>query len=278
MGVFHPQVVHFAIALLMVGVIFRVLSLVGKPSFVGPAAAALLTLGTLAAVAAAVTGIEAHRPVEQMPGLRPVIVAHERWGERTRNVFIVVLLIEMIGLALRTSPRARAVRIASAVVGVAGLLSLYKAAEHGGAIVYRYAGGVGIRSGDPRDVQRLLLAGLYQQALADREAGRAADAAALMDVAKQRFPDNVEVQLAVAESVLRDRKDATAALEVLRGMPPPTGNRVLRIRHGMLTAYALETAGQHDGAVATLQQLLVAFPNDARVKQRLDALQRGAAK
>ena len=96
MGVFHPQVVHFAIALLVAGVIFRVLSLVGKPSFVGPAAAALLTIGTLAAVAAAMTGIEAHRPVEQMPGLRPVIVAHERWGERTRNVFIVVLLVLMI--------------------------------------------------------------------------------------------------------------------------------------------------------------------------------------
>jgi hypothetical protein len=39
----------------------------------------------------------------------------------------------------------------------------------------------------------------------------------------------------------------------------------------MLTADALEAAGQRDGAIAVLQQLLTSLPN-ARVQQRLDAL------
>jgi len=39
----------------------------------------------------------------------------------------------------------------------------------------------------------------------------------------------------------------------------------------MLTADALEAAGQRDGAIATLQQLVAAVPN-ARVQQRLDTL------
>ena len=46
MGAFHPQVVHFAIALLIVGVLFRVVSLLGRPAWIGPAAAALLLLAS----------------------------------------------------------------------------------------------------------------------------------------------------------------------------------------------------------------------------------------
>ncbi len=57
----------------------------------------------------------------------------------------------------------------------------------------------------------------------------------------------------------------------LRGVTPPADSPFIRIRHGMLTADALEAAGQRDGAIATLQQLVAAVPN-ARVQQRLDTL------
>jgi uncharacterized membrane protein len=271
MGALHPQVVHFAIALLFVGVALRALSLRGRPAFAGPAAATLLILGTLAAVVAAYTGDAAHGPIEQMPGLRPAVEAHEQWGERARNIFVIVLLAEAAALVLRRSPRARYALIASTLIGVVGLGALYEAGEHGGEIVYDYAGGVGTRSGNPQDIGHLLRAGLYQQALADRSAGRPADAAALLDVAIGRFPADVEVQLARAESLLLDRKDAAAAIEALRTIVPPADNRAVRTRHAMLTADALEAAGQRDGAIAVLQQLLTSLPN-ARVQQRLDAL------
>ena len=90
MASLHPQVVHFAIALLIVGVLFRAVSLLGRPAFIGPAAATLLALGTVAIIVAALTGDAAHGPVEQMPGLRPAVMEHEAWGERARNVFIIV--------------------------------------------------------------------------------------------------------------------------------------------------------------------------------------------
>jgi uncharacterized membrane protein len=268
----HPQVVHFAIALLSVGVLLRAISLLGRPAFIGPTAATLLLLGTVAAVAAAYTGDAAHEPVEAMPGLRPAVMEHEEWGERTRNVFLIVAIVELLALAMRRSAKVRAIRIASTVVGVVGLFCLYEAGEHGGEIVYGYAGGPGIRSGDPEDVSRLLLAGLYQQAIADRKAGNAAGAAALVDQAAQRFPDDVEVRMLRAESLLVDRKDAGAALEALRAITPPADNRFHRIRHGMLTADALLADGQRDGAIATLQQLNTDLPNP-RVQRRLDELQ-----
>jgi Predicted membrane protein len=274
MGAFHPQVVHFAIALLFVGVLFRAVSWLGRPQFVGPAATSLLILGTIAAIVAAYTGDAAHGPVEQMPGLRPAVEDHEFWGNWARNIFIVVVVAELVALALRNSPKARYALLTSTALGVVGLGALYEAGEHGGEVVYGYAGGVGTRSGDAQDVGHLLRAGLYQQALADRMAGRAEGAAALLDVAAQRFPDDVEVQLARAESLLLDRKNTMAALDALRSIVPPADNRAVRIRHGMLTADALVAAGQREGAIATLQQLLAAVPSP-RVQQRLDKLKAG---
>jgi uncharacterized membrane protein len=278
MGVFHPQIVHFAIALLAVGVGFRALSLLtrNRIQFISPAAATLLMLGTVAAALAALSGDAAHGPVEAMPGLRPVVTDHEQWGEWTRNIFFVVFIIELVAIALRQSALVQYALIASTVVGIVGLFALYEAAEHGGEIVYDYAGGIGTRSGDPEDVSHLFLAGLYQQALADRQAGRSQEAARLLDQAAARFPDDIEVKLAQAESMLLDRKDANGALSALQSTRPPADSRPLKVRHAMLTADALVASGQRDGAIAVLQQVLTEAPN-ARVQQKLDEMRKTTA-
>ena len=272
MAYYHPQFVHFAIALLVVGVVLRTLSLIGRPSFVAPAALTLLLVGTIAAGLAVQSGIAAHGPVERIPGVRDAVVEHETWGIRTRNVFYGVMALEAIALLLWRSPKRRIAHAASTVAGLAGLLCLYEAGEHGGHLVYRYAGGVGIQSGDPADVERLLLAGLYNEALVERKAGRPNEAAKLLSLAAERHPNDPDVQLAAAESLLVDKKDARAALGVLGRISPPQGNRALRIRHGMLTADALEAAGQREGAAAIVQGLVTEYPDVARLKQRLDSL------
>jgi uncharacterized membrane protein len=272
MAYFHPQLAHFAIALLVVGVIFRAISLAGRPAFVGPAASTLLAAGTLAAILSVQSGTAAHGPVERIPGVRAAVVDHEAWGIRTRNLFIVVVAIEAVALALYRSPRRRWAHMASTAIGVLGLLFLYEAGEHGGKLVYAYAGGVGIRSGDPADTERLLLSGLYNQAMAERKAGRAEQAAKLLALAGERHPNDPEVQIAAAESLLIDRKDPRAALEALRTISVAQDNRALRIRHGLLTADALEAAGQREGAAAVVKGLLTEYPDVARLKQRLDAL------
>lgn len=277
MAYYHPQFVHFTIALLVVGVLFRVVSLLGRPAWIAPAAFTLLAAGTLAAVLAAQSGTAAHGPVERIPGARQAVTEHEEWGERTRNVFILVIVIEAVAFALSRSPKRRVAYIASAVVGVIGLGSLYEAGEHGGALVYAYGGGVGTRSGDPNDVERLLLAGLYNEAQVERKAGHPDKASELLTLAGERHPNDLEVQLAVAESLLLDRKDAQGAIGKLRAISPPADNRSLRIRHGMLTADALEAAGQREGAAAVVQGLATQYPDVARLKQRLDALSKPKA-
>ena len=272
MAYYHPQFVHFAIALLVIGVLLRALSLAGRPAFAAPAAVTLLAVGTIAAALAVQSGTAAHGPVERIPGVRNAVVDHETWGIRTVNVFYGVIALEAVALLLWRSPRRRLAFAASTVAGLAGLFCLYEAGEHGGHLVYRYAGGIGTQRGDPADVERLLLAGLYNQALMDRKAGRPEDAAKLLAQAAERHPNDPEVQLTAAESLLVDKKDARAALALLGRIAPPQDYRSLRIRHGTLTADALEAAGQREGAAAIVQALVTEYPDVPRLKQRLDSL------
>ncbi len=275
MAYFHPPMAHFAIALLIVGVLFRALSLLRRPAFLDPAALTLLVLGTIAAMLAVKSGTAAHGPVERVPGARAAVVAHEEWGERTRNIFFVVLAIEASALVLRRSEKRRYALMASTIVGLVGVVFVYQAGARGGDLVYRYAGGIGIRSGDPADVERLLVAGLYHQAQLDRKAGKGPEANALIAQAAARHPNDQELQLAAAESRLLDRRDPQGALDALRKISPSHDNRVLRLRHGMLTADALVQAGQPEGAVAVLQALSTEYPEDARLKQRIEAVKSG---
>jgi uncharacterized membrane protein len=265
----HPVVVHFAIALLVAGAVFRWLSLTGRIKFASPAATSLLLVGTAAAFLAVKSGTAAHGPVERIPGVVDAVMRHEQWGDRAQYAFFLVALAELAVLLLARRGRERPAVIASAVLCLPAVFCLYEAAEHGGELVYSYAGGPGLRTGNPEDVGRLLVAGVYNQAQADRKAGRPGEAAALISAIAPRFASDPNVQIMAAESALLDRKDPAAALDILGRTAVPPDNARLRIRHGLLMADALEAAGRPDAARATLQQLASAFPDNGRIKQRL---------
>jgi len=272
-AVFHPQIVHFAIALLCTGVVFRLVSLTGKLTFTGPSAAVLLLAGTLAAVAAVKSGTDAHGPVERIPGARAAVTEHEEWGERTRNLFLAVAALEIVALVVRRRAWHRYVLFASAAVGLVGIGFIYEAGEHGGHIVYSYAGGVGTRSGDSADVDHLLLAGLYQRALLDRKEGNADDAASLFQELDRRYPDDPTIRLMAIESQLVDRHDPEAALAALREFAVPPDNRTVVYRTGLLRADVFDALHQPDSTRAVLEALLEKFPTNTRLKDRLAKLQ-----
>ena len=277
MAELHPQVVHVTIILALAGVAFRLLSLTGRAAWASPAAAVLLIGAAVSSIPSVQSGIDAHGPVERVPGARPAVVEHEEWGERARNVLLVLGAIELIGLALRKSPKEKLVHSAAAAVGLVAAFAVYEAGEHGGELVYSYAGGIGIRSGEPKDVERLLVAATYHQAQADRKAGRLDDAAGLIALTAKRFPADPEMQMFAAESLLLDQKNAQAALDALATVNPPEGNRILIGRKATLQADAYEAAGQKDQSIAVLEKTVAAFPSP-RMQQRLDALKGGGAK
>ena len=272
---FHPVIVHFAIGLAVAGVLLRWLWLSGRVGWAGPAAAALLLTSAVVVFAAARSGVDAHGPVERVPGSAQAVSEHEDWGNLAYRAFVVVGLLELLALALRSRGRAKPVLVASALVGLGGLYVLYEAGEHGGKLVSSYAGGVGIRTSAPEDVGRLLLAGLHHQAQLDRKAQRPEDAAALIELAARRFPADPGVQLTAAESLLLDRKDAAAAVAALERTSVPPDDRRLRMRRAFLLADAFESEGNKPAALSALEQLSAESPQNERLKKRIEQLRFG---
>lgn len=260
---YHPIVVHFPIVLTFVGVGARILWVFLKREWLSHAATALIVGAALGAMAAVKTGDEAHGPVERVPGSRDPVVEHEDWGKRSRNVLIGIALVELGALAL-SGTRQRAVRYLSAAGGLVAMFFMYETAEHGGELVYSYAGGVGIRTGDSTDVERLLLAGLYHQSVRDRTAGRASDAAVLIREMGRRFPNDTTVRVLAVESTLRDVRNPTAALATLDSVQPPKSSRTLYMNAALLRADALVAVGQRDSARAILTALTPDYPTSAR--------------
>ena len=268
-GFYHPLIIHFAIALSLVGTCFRIVSLTGRFPFTGPAATSLILLGAVSVVVAAWSGEDAHIAVEAMPGVATVVQAHQIWGERTRNIVLLFASVELLALIFARQDKERPFLLASGVLGIVSALCIMQTGKLGGDLVYAYAGGIGIRSEESEDVGRLLLAGLYHQAQLDKRAGWAANAAVLVEIAAQRFPTNAAVQVLAAESLLQDRHDAKGALTVLRKVEAPETDRRLRFRYGWLMADALESLGQTDAAQVTLQKLQTEFPDSERLRKRL---------
>ncbi len=271
---YHPIVVHFVIALAIMGVLFRWVSLTGKFAFTRESAAVLLILAALSSVVAAQSGSEAHERVQQIPGVAAQVNAHQDAGEDARDVLLVVGGLEVLGLLLmRRGQWRRWAEIASAIVGIAALGAVYVAGNRGGDLVYSYAGGPGLRTGDTLDVHRLLNAGLFDEAMVARRAHQPAVADSLIAQLARLNPGDADVQLVAAQSLLVDRKDPQAALAALDRIAVPDSEPFLAFRIAFARMNAFETAGMKDSARAVLEGLVKRFPNDARLKERLARMQ-----
>jgi predicted Zn-dependent protease len=152
------------------------------------------------------------------------------------------------------------------------LYFIYETGEHGGELVYTYAGGVGTRSGDPADLSNALVAALYHKARLDRDSGRAEDAARRTDELARLRPDDPTVRFLVVESKLRDRNDPQGALAELRMMQVAPDDPRLAPRRALLTSQAYVAAGQPDSAKAVLAEAARQFPNNRAVQDALAKL------
>jgi uncharacterized membrane protein len=273
---FHPQIVHFVVSLLFVGVAMRIVSLTGRLKFTNHAAATLRLIGTVAAILAVTSGTDAHGPVERIPGTRELVMQHEEQGKTTRNIFLAVAAIELLALGLaRKNTAARYARIAyfaSAIVGVIGCAELYEAAEHGGRLVYSFAGGPGLRTGDPKDVERLLVAGLYNQSRLDRKEKRFAQSASLVNELARRFPNDTTIRFLHAESLLLDSKDYRGALATVDSIGIAPTDARNRARQATLRGDIYLAMGKPDSARAALAPVVAAFPQNTRLKAKLDSI------
>ena len=272
-GPLHPQVVHFVVALGIIGVLFRIVSLSGRLTWTSPAAFVLIIIAAGASVVAAESGHQAHEWAEQIPGVRPAVQEHEELGEMTRNIFLLVGALELAGLALYSRPSVRrVVHAVSAIAGIAACIYLYEAGEHGGELVYNWAGGIGTRSGNPEDVRNLLVAGLYHESGVARKAGRFDEAARLMEEMARQRPDDPSIKVMAIDAGLQASHDTAGTMAQLDSMVIVDTLWRAGVARGLLQAQILAAMGKTDSARASLTALAARFPQSRRPKMALEKL------
>jgi predicted Zn-dependent protease len=175
---------------------------------------------------------------------------------------------ELLALGMRKKEKVRRLAlVGSALVGVGAAFTLFEAAEHGGELVYSYAGGVGTRSGKPEDITHLLAAGLYNAARADREAGDTTSAERLTEELARQRPGDPGVGFLVVRSLLIDRHDPAAAMASLDSLTLPPDNPRLVLQAGMLRSEVFVAMGHPDSARAALQAVLQKYPDNPMVQR-----------
>jgi uncharacterized membrane protein len=271
-GSFHPQIVHFVIAGAGLGIFFRWISLTGKLAWTDRAATALILIGTVAAWFAVTSGADAHGVAERIPGVAQAVRLHEDAGHDVRNVLLLIAALELVGLVPAVAKWRRLVLAGSAIVGVGGAYELYDVGKLGGELVYSYAGGVGTRTGDSTDVNRLVLAAMYDRAQLYRTQKNPDGAAQAFTELAARFPADPSVQLLAVESTLQDKKDFAGALAQLARIPAPPDSDRMRPRYEMARADAFIGMGQKDSARTILTALAARFPTSKRITDKLDKL------
>jgi uncharacterized membrane protein len=145
----HPAVVHFPIALLLLGLVLAVGAVFVRRWRLPWLAAVVLVAGALGSVVATVTGGEDEERVnESSPGTEQVLEAHEEWGETTRNVAVFAAVVA-VAAALTANIRAvgRALSVLTAVVAIFAAYSVAQAGHYGGELVYRHGAGVNTNAG-----------------------------------------------------------------------------------------------------------------------------------
>src|SRR5689334_8661543 len=130
-GSLHPQIVHFVIALGLVGVLLRLVSLVAGASWLSPAAATLILVSAGAAVAAVKSGDQTHENSGRIPGARLAVQHHELWGQRTRNVLLGVAGLEILTLLFASKAVGRPLRFLAAAGGVAAGVCIFMVGDLG---------------------------------------------------------------------------------------------------------------------------------------------------
>ena len=272
-GYFHPQIVHFVIAGLLIGCGFRWLSLTGKFPWADRPATILLVVGAIIAVFAVLSGTDAHELAERIPGVAKAVQDHEDAGHDVRNFFLIIALVECLALVPAFAKWRKWMLIASGLLCVWGAYDIYDVGRLGGVLVYSYAGGVGMRTGDSADVNNTVRSALYNRALLDRQQKNADAAAREFAELAQRFPNDPQVQLAAIGSMIQDKKDPAGALAALRAMPVPADSSRMWGRYQSARADAFEALGQKDSAKAVIGLMLKKFPDSQRLKARMQKLQ-----
>ncbi|MDP3683956.1 MAG: DUF2231 domain-containing protein [Ignavibacteria bacterium] len=141
----HPMIVHFPIALLIVGFLSEVAGLILKKEFFTKAAFYLLILGTLGVIAAYITGDIAGDGVSETGQLKNALKTHEHSAQLTLWLMAGAAVVRITLVWMKKFNGV--FKYAALALFLAGVLSIARTGYYGGELVYKHAAGVQLNSG-----------------------------------------------------------------------------------------------------------------------------------
>ncbi|MFA6107870.1 MAG: DUF2231 domain-containing protein [Candidatus Latescibacterota bacterium] len=138
----HPLIVHFPVALLVMAVFADALALAARRvTWLPSVATAIYVVGALGAWAAFLSGRQAAEGVLIPTAANALLTDHEDWAERTVWFFALLSLVRLV-VQWRRPAAPAAVRLGLLLAGLAGTFLVYQTGERGGQLVFQYGVGV----------------------------------------------------------------------------------------------------------------------------------------
>ncbi len=141
----HPMVVHFPIALLIIGFISEVTGAILKKEFFSRAAFYLIILGSLGVVAAYLSGNFAGDGITETGTLKQALETHESAAVLTIWLVSITALFR-VALVVFKKFRGTLQWVAVALFLVS-VLSIARTGHYGGQLVFKHAAGVRLELG-----------------------------------------------------------------------------------------------------------------------------------
>jgi len=136
----HPAVIHFALVLPVLALLFHLMALATKNSTYRRASNYMFFFGVIAVLLASLTGRLAGPDVAPLLSGegKELFREHMKMGYILAVFYILLLLLKILSIAIKN----RAFRAIMALLMIAGVTGLFVQAQHGGELVYKYAAGV----------------------------------------------------------------------------------------------------------------------------------------
>lgn len=136
----HPMIVHFPIALIIVGFLSDLVGLVTKRDFFSQAGLYMFILGAVGVIAAFISGDQAGDGIVEAGALKQALEAHE---EAATLAIWVVSIAAIFRLVLFLLKKFNGVlKMVSLVLGLLAVMAIARTGYYGGELVYKHAAGV----------------------------------------------------------------------------------------------------------------------------------------
>ena len=138
---FHPQIIHFPIAILTLAVITELISYFWQKEFFGKMTFSLILIGVITAFMAVQSGEAAVDSLNNISPIKPLLHQHEEAGEWVLKIFGFVLILKSILLYLKKE--ILPIKLCLTLLMLIGFLQIYQAGHFGGILVYEK--GIGVK-------------------------------------------------------------------------------------------------------------------------------------